>query len=727
MKYDTEINPAEANTSHALMLELVGNDKRVLDVGCATGYLARALIAQGCTVSGVEVDPAAAEEARPVLKELVVGDLETLELGQAFDPGAFDVVVFGDVLEHLSDPLSVLRSSLALLVDDGFVVVSIPNVAHGAVRLSLLNGKFDYSDRGLLDSTHVRFFTRTTVEALFSDAGLVPVDFRRTTADFFDTEIPVARDEVPPGVLARLNHDPEGRTYQFVVKAIPVDSSPGLRRMYEENAAQKAVIARLRRTVNALSGQAAAPAAQVGVWGHFGLEDIRSALLPRILRTELGRRLPGSTIRCFAPVTAQLRVDSGQVVEPLGPWDEARSAQLAAELDAVVVTGCLGVPPSAYPWDEQPERLVRLDTALAQGLGPDAETSCPVLYLGVDTVAHSQPDIAAIRRSVLQHRYVAASDPHLIGDDSDPGPDGGALIPDLLFLVGRLFSPDLLRHRGTYLRLMKWFPPFGRVIVVQGDRRIGDSIPAVAQALNALSAELDARCAVVESKLVDDDASFANDLVGLLQPPATPIPIDAGVVDMIAAVACADAVVTSSPSLMTLALAFGRPCAGLDLADDHRFDAVVRAAGVRDAVVRAPGDIAATLAQAPSAAVAAAAQQRIEAELDRRIDEVAALVEEAAAERRRAEEPPIATASLPGRLAALEGAYAGLQERMAAERLAFADHAEAFRRQAEENLERAKAAQAEAEARLTALMATRTMKVIGPARDFYGRVRARSQ
>lgn len=719
MRYDADVDPAEANTSHALMLELVGNDKRVLDVGCATGYLARALIGHGCTVSGVELDAVAAEEARPVLKELVVGDLETIDLGQAFDPGAFDAVVFGDVLEHVSDPLTVLRSSLALLDDDGFVVVSIPNVAHGAVRLSLLNGNFDYRDRGLLDSTHVRFFTRTTVEALLSDAGLVPVDFRRTTADFFDTEIPVARDEVPPDVLARLNRDPEGRTYQFVVKAIPVDSSPGLRRLYEENSAQKAVIARLRRTVDALGGPTTDTGAQVGLWGHFGLEDVRSALLPRIMRVELGRRLPGATIRCFAPATDGGRVDAGQVIEPLGPWDDDRAAELAAELDAVVVTGRLGVPPSSYPWSEEPERLVQLDTALAQGLGPDAEATCPALYLGVESAAHSDDDNAALRRLLLQHRYVAASDRRLAGES--------ALIPDLLFLVGRVFSPDLLRHRGTYLRLMGLFPPVGRVILVQGDQRLAGSIPAIAQALNEVSDDLDARCAVLESKLMDDDASFTNAAAGLLRPPTTTIPIDAGVVDLVAAVACADAVVTSSPSLMTLTLAFGRPCAALDLADDRRFDAVARAAGVPDAIVRAPGDIAAALAHARSPSAAAASQQRIEAELDRRFDEVAAVIEATVTERRGVEQPPIAIASLPARLAAVEAAYAGLQDRMAAERLAFADQAEVYRRQAEADLVRAKAAQAVAEAHLAALMATRTMKVLGPARDFYGRLRTRSQ
>src|SRR3954454_17965195 len=108
-KYDTDVDPA-SNTSHAPMLRLVGGNKTVLDVGCATGYLARALRENGCKVSGVEYDPAAAAEAAPALEKLVVGDLEQLDLVEEFAGEVFDVIVFGDVLEHLRDPIPLLRS-----------------------------------------------------------------------------------------------------------------------------------------------------------------------------------------------------------------------------------------------------------------------------------------------------------------------------------------------------------------------------------------------------------------------------------------------------------------------------------------------------------------------------------------------------------------------------------------------------------------------------------------
>src|SRR3954469_21526229 len=108
-KYDIELTGGEGATSHNLMLSLVGANKRVLDVGCSTGYLAKALGERGNQVSGIEYDQASADKARPFLVDLVVGDLEAPEIFDSFVDSSFDVLVFGDVLEHLRDPLPVLR------------------------------------------------------------------------------------------------------------------------------------------------------------------------------------------------------------------------------------------------------------------------------------------------------------------------------------------------------------------------------------------------------------------------------------------------------------------------------------------------------------------------------------------------------------------------------------------------------------------------------------------
>jgi 2-polyprenyl-3-methyl-5-hydroxy-6-metoxy-1,4-benzoquinol methylase len=233
-KYDTTVDLADRNNSHTLMVELIGANKRVLDVGCANGYLAKVLVEHGCTVSGVEYDEKAAEQARPLLDQLVVGDLEQLDLVAELGTGRFDVVVFGDVLEHLRDPLPVLRSSRALLAPGGYAVLSIPNVAHGSVRLSLLKGRFDYRPLGLLDSTHIRFFTRDNLKALLRDAGFAATDFLRTTAGIYETELGVRPGDAPEDVVQQVLSDPDALTYQFVVRAVPDNADFAVTAMREQ-------------------------------------------------------------------------------------------------------------------------------------------------------------------------------------------------------------------------------------------------------------------------------------------------------------------------------------------------------------------------------------------------------------------------------------------------------------------------------------------------------------
>ena len=225
-KYDIDTEQvAQPGTSHALMLELIGSNKRVLDVGCDTGYLGRVLMARGCTVSGVEMNDVAAAEAAQYLERVFVADLESADLVTEFGEGTFDVVVFGDVLEHLRDPLTVLRRARPLLRSGGYVVISTPNIAHGDVRLALLRGTFNYSKTGILDDTHLRFFTRDTLVQFLHDAGFVLTDLRRTQAALFTTELGVREEEFDPQLVASLRADTEATTYQFVLAAVVEDAA----------------------------------------------------------------------------------------------------------------------------------------------------------------------------------------------------------------------------------------------------------------------------------------------------------------------------------------------------------------------------------------------------------------------------------------------------------------------------------------------------------------------
>jgi len=213
------VDPTARNTSHALELELVGPDRRVLDVGCATGYLGEALAAQGCTVTGVEYEPKAAAAARDHIEEVVEADLNVTELADLFPGREFDAIVFGDVLEHLLDPDAVLRSAVRLLAPGGAVVIGMPNVTHGSVRLALLQGRWDYRETGLLDRTHIRFFTRESLVQMVTDAGLHITDFVSTVVDPLAGEVEIDDKALPGTIVEWVRRQPDGLTYQFVLRA----------------------------------------------------------------------------------------------------------------------------------------------------------------------------------------------------------------------------------------------------------------------------------------------------------------------------------------------------------------------------------------------------------------------------------------------------------------------------------------------------------------------------
>ena len=217
------------NSSLKKMLALIETGKRVVDFGCATGYFAQLLRKAGCTVVGVEINPEAAKISEQYCESVVVADLDFVHLSEILPEADFDVAVFGDVLEHLRDPWRVLKEARQLLKPNGFVVASIPNIAHGAIRLALLQGNFEYTKLGILDNTHLRFFTRKTVEELFEQSGFAVGSLDRTTHPvFFDrASVPhpsvpyLERDSLSSELVQQIEQEQETSTLQFVIRAFP--------------------------------------------------------------------------------------------------------------------------------------------------------------------------------------------------------------------------------------------------------------------------------------------------------------------------------------------------------------------------------------------------------------------------------------------------------------------------------------------------------------------------
>lgn len=234
-KYHIQEIDLNSESSHAKLLRLVGKGKKVLEVGCATGYVSKVLKEKlNCYVTGIEIDHEAAKEAEKYCEKVIVGDIEEIDLFKTLGDERFDVITFGDVLEHLKNPERVLAAVRTFLADGGYVLASIPNIAHISVALELLSGRFDYRSLGLLDDTHLRFFTKKSILSLFRNTGYEIVLWDRVIVKPEDTEFQTVLDSYPHSLMSFFESGSEALTYQFIVKAIPYHPNKNFAELQKE-------------------------------------------------------------------------------------------------------------------------------------------------------------------------------------------------------------------------------------------------------------------------------------------------------------------------------------------------------------------------------------------------------------------------------------------------------------------------------------------------------------
>jgi 2-polyprenyl-3-methyl-5-hydroxy-6-metoxy-1,4-benzoquinol methylase len=173
-----EDRAAVRTPERAQVLDLVGFNKRVLEIGAHDGHFSQLLLEQGCQVTAVEIDPNAAEMARSVVGDVHCGNFEDPVFRDSL-PTQFDVILFMHVVEHFVDPWSTLRDSRRLLKPGGFIIVLLPNVAAWLVRKDLFfHGRFEYQNQGILDRTHLRFFTLQSAFELMRRADYEVIDWQ---------------------------------------------------------------------------------------------------------------------------------------------------------------------------------------------------------------------------------------------------------------------------------------------------------------------------------------------------------------------------------------------------------------------------------------------------------------------------------------------------------------------------------------------------------------------
>jgi len=221
-KYNFDLDMTGYN-SNSIILKVINSDTEVLEFGPAHGRMTKYLKESlNCKVCIVEIDEAAGNKAKEFADNSFIGDywgdienylwLENLTNIEK----KFDYIIFADVLEHLYNPWQVLESTKSLLKDDGSVLISIPNMGHNSIIIDLLNGKFEYRTIGLLDNTHIRFFTRASLERMVTDAGFEIENCFDPRNAVECTEFGNSYSDVPEHVAKYLKERQDADVYQFV-------------------------------------------------------------------------------------------------------------------------------------------------------------------------------------------------------------------------------------------------------------------------------------------------------------------------------------------------------------------------------------------------------------------------------------------------------------------------------------------------------------------------------
>ncbi len=212
------------NNSHTLLIESTGFNKTILEIGTSTGYISKILKEHGNHVTGIEIDQDAASIAQQFCDHMITADIELLNLDEILETASFDVILCGDVLEHLKEPEIVLKKLGKFLKHGGYIAVSLPNFFHGDVLLNLLNGDFHYTSVGLLDETHLRFFGLKNIHAFFTRCGYQITNLQKTNRAMGTTELKTEATKIPRDLVKFIKSLPDSTVYQYILTAYPSDN-----------------------------------------------------------------------------------------------------------------------------------------------------------------------------------------------------------------------------------------------------------------------------------------------------------------------------------------------------------------------------------------------------------------------------------------------------------------------------------------------------------------------
>lgn len=423
-----------------------------------------------------------------------------------------------------------------------------------------------------------------------------------------------------------------------------------------------------------------ARAPRLGLWGALHEERLDVALAARVTRDQLGRRLPGWSISLFAPRDHLPRLDPGGRPVALGVWTPDRLAELAAELDGVIVGPGQLVTVSGAGWLDPGDDAGRF---FIEGLA-DAGRAVPMVWQGISVPRDLAPDEEArVRKAMASRAAISVTDDasgrrlEALGASVDV-----ELIPHPAILAGETFPAEVLERRLRYLRTMGWYPEDRPALVV---RPASGWDPAATAGAVARVAEGHGMTPVVLAG-GDQEAGAAEALAGELGPGTLLLGPEATVEDAVAAVAHAGGLMGASVACAAVALAHDRPHVLLGERGQAQ-EGFARMIGRPEAVVVDPPAIPEAFAAAVSWSGRGAAAERLRLRAADHFDDLARLLRRAVPDARP--EPEERIAALEEELSALRAAYAVRSRRLVLDATAFADDLQAQRlpmRRAEELL-----------------------------------------
>jgi 2-polyprenyl-3-methyl-5-hydroxy-6-metoxy-1,4-benzoquinol methylase len=225
-KYEYAVD-LDSDSGPARVVRMVGEYKRVLEIGAGPGSITKLLTSvSNCRVTVLDIDAESIKKLAPYCERAYQADLNNAAWPKILEQEKkFEVLVAADVLEHVYEPLVVLKAMKGFLNEDGYMVISLPHVGHSVIHACMLEEDFEYGEFGLLDRTHIRFFGMKNIQKLFEDAGLKIVHAEFVVRDPYYTEFSKRWARTSQELRNVLAKNPFGLVYQVIVKTVPDKAS----------------------------------------------------------------------------------------------------------------------------------------------------------------------------------------------------------------------------------------------------------------------------------------------------------------------------------------------------------------------------------------------------------------------------------------------------------------------------------------------------------------------